>query len=129
MAFANFPSDDMESLTQQIMRLSLSEVKELERLLKSHGVDFYVRVGAKPELENKAYDRYTVRVKSFNPGNKICVIKVARETTRDGLKQTKDDVELGRHLGQGMTFLLEDAKAFARRLNKAGADTAIDIVQ
>ena len=119
---------DLEKITEEISKLSLLEASELVKMLEEKlgvsaaapvamaAMPAMVAAAAEPEEEQT---EFTVTLKDVGP-KKIEVIKVVRQLTSLGLKESKDLVD-----GAPSTVLeavareaAEDAKA---RLEAAGA--------
>ena len=119
---------DLEKITEEISKLSLLEASELVKMLEEKlgvsaaapvamaAMPAMVAAAAEPEEEQT---EFTVTLKDIGP-KKIEVIKVVRQLTSLGLKESKDLVD-----GAPSTVLeavakeaAEDAKA---RLEAAGA--------
>lgn len=126
-------SDDIKSMGDKIVGLTLKEAKELSDYLKEvHGIEPASGGGAvmmagpadggggEAAAEQTEFD---VELESFGE-NKIAVIKVVRTATGLGLKEAKEAVESApTKLKEGISK--EDAEKLKSDLEEAGAKVAI----
>jgi large subunit ribosomal protein L7/L12 len=110
-----------EKLISEVEKLSLIELADLVKVLeKKFGVSAAAPVGvavAAGEVEVK--DSFNVVLKSAGE-QKINVIKVVREVTEFGLKESKDKVEAAPQvIKEGVKK--EEAEEIKKKLEEAGA--------
>jgi large subunit ribosomal protein L7/L12 len=125
-------SDEIKSLGDQIVALSLLKAKELADYLEQvHGIKPAAggavmvagptaAAAAAPVEEKTEFD---VILEAFG-ANKINVIKVVREATGLGLKEAKDLVE-GAPKPVKTAIAKADAEALKKKLEEAGATAKI----
>jgi large subunit ribosomal protein L7/L12 len=126
-------SDEIKSLGDQIVALSLLKAKELADYLEQvHGIKPAAggavmmagpvggAAAAAPVEEKTEFD---VILENFG-ANKINVIKVVREATGLGLKEAKDLVE-GAPKPVKTAIAKADAEALKKKLEEAGATAKI----
>jgi large subunit ribosomal protein L7/L12 len=125
-------SDEIKSLGDQIVALSLLKAKELADYLEEvHGIKpaaggavmMAGPVGAAPAAAVEEKTEFDVILESFG-ANKINVIKVVREATGLGLKEAKDLVE-GAPKAVKSAIAKADAEALKKKLEEAGATAKI----
>jgi large subunit ribosomal protein L7/L12 len=96
-------------------------VLELSQLVKALETEFGVTAAAPAEVEEKS--EFSVILKSFG-ANKIAVIKVVREITNLGLKESKDLVE-GAPKAVKENVNKQEAASIKEKLEAAGATAEV----
>ncbi len=119
---------DIKTLAEQLVSLTVKEVKELADFLKSeYGIEpavATVAVAAGPaaaaEEEKTAFD---VILKDAG-ANKLAIVKLVKELTSLGLKESKELVDTApKPLKEGVSK--DEAEALKKQLEEAGAQVEI----
>jgi len=121
---------DIKSLAEQLVNLTVKEVNELAQILKDeYGIEpaaAAVAVAAAPgaaaaEVEEKT--SFDVVLKSAG-ANKLAVVKLVKELTSLGLKESKELVDAApKPLKEGVDK--NEAEALKKQLEEAGAEVEI----
>ena len=127
-------SEKVQGIIDAVKTLNVLELSQLVKALETEfGVTAAAPVAmmaagaalaAAPAVEVEEKSEFSVILKSFG-ANKIAVIKVVREITNLGLKESKDLVEgAPKTVKEGVKK--DEAEAMKKRLETAGATAAIE---
>jgi large subunit ribosomal protein L7/L12 len=122
---------DLKALAEQLVNLTVKEVKELSDILKEeYGIEpaaaavamaAPVAGGAAAEVEEQT--SFDVILKAAGP-NKLAVVKLVKELTSLGLKEAKELVDTApKPLKEGISK--DEAEALKNQLLEAGAEVEV----
>ncbi len=122
---------DLKALAEQLVNLTVKEVKELGDILKEeYGIEpaaaavamaAPVAGGAAAEVEEQT--SFDVILKAAGP-NKLAVVKLVKELTSLGLKEAKELVDTApKPLKEGVSK--DEAEALKNQLVEAGAEVEV----
>ena len=122
---------DLKALAEQLVNLTVKEVKELSDILKEeYGIEpaaaavamaAPVAGGAAAEVEEQT--SFDVILKAAGP-NKLAVVKLVKELTSLGLKEAKELVDTApKPLKEGVSK--DEAEALKNQLVEAGAEVEV----
>jgi large subunit ribosomal protein L7/L12 len=120
---------NISEIAEQLVNLTVKEVKELADILKDqYGIEpaaaaVAVAAGPAAGAEEAVQTEFTVMLNAAG-GQKLNVVKVVKEITGQGLKESKDLVDgAPTAIKEGVSK--EEAEAIKAKLDEAGADVEI----
>ncbi len=121
---------DLKAFAEQLVNLTVKEVKELADILKSeYGIEPAVAavsvaaVGGSAEVVVEEKTSFTVFLKNAG-GQKLKIVKLVKELTGIGLKEAKDLVDAApKEIKEGATK--EEAESLKAQLEEAGAEVEL----
>ncbi len=123
---------DLKSFAEQLVNLTVKEVKELSDILKNdYGIEPAAAAvavaapaaGGAGEAAAAAQTEFTVVLKSAGP-NKLNVVKIVKDLSGLGLKEAKDLVD-GAPKPVKENIAKDEAEAIQKALVEAGAEVEI----
>jgi large subunit ribosomal protein L7/L12 len=122
---------DLKQIAEQLVNLTVKEVKELADILKDeYGIEPAVAAAvavaapaAADEAEEKVQTEFDVILKSAGQ-SKLAVVKLVKELTGLGLKEAKDVVD-GAPKAIKEKVSKEEAEALKQQLTEAGAEVEL----
>lgn len=122
---------DLKQIAEQLVNLTVKEVKELADILKDeYGIEpaaaaavAVAAPAATDEAEEKVQTEFDVILKSAGQ-SKLAVVKLVKELTGLGLKEAKDMVDAAPSvIKEGVSK--EDAEGLKKQLTEAGAEVEL----
>lgn len=123
---------DLKQIAEQLVNLTVKEVKELADILKDeYGIEpaaaaaavAVAAPAASDEAEEKVQTEFDVILKSAGQ-SKLAVVKLVKELTGLGLKEAKDVVD-GAPKAIKEKVSKEEAEALKQQLTEAGAEVEL----
>lgn len=122
---------DLKQIAEQLVNLTVKEVKELADILKDeYGIEpaaaaavAVAAPAAAEEAEEKVQTEFDVILKSAGQ-SKLAVVKLVKELTGLGLKEAKDVVD-GAPKAIKEKVSKEEAEALKQQLTEAGAEVEL----
>jgi large subunit ribosomal protein L7/L12 len=122
---------DLKQIAEQLVNLTVKEVKELADILKDeYGIEpaaaaavAIAAPAAAEEAEEKVQTEFDVILKSAGQ-SKLAVVKLVKELTGLGLKEAKDVVD-GAPKAIKEKVSKEEAEALKQQLTEAGAEVEL----
>ncbi len=122
---------DLKQIAEQLVNLTVKEVKELADILKDeYGIETAAAAAvavaapaASDEAEEKVQTEFDVILKSAGQ-SKLAVVKLVKELTGLGLKEAKDVVD-GAPKAIKEKVSKEEAEALKQQLTEAGAEVEL----
>ena len=122
---------DLKQIAEQLVNLTVKEVKELADILKDeYGIEpaaaaavAVAAPAAADEAEEKVQTEFDVILKSAGQ-SKLAVVKLVKELTGLGLKEAKDVVD-GAPKAIKEKVSKEEAEALKQQLTEAGAEVEL----
>lgn len=122
---------DLKQIAEQLVNLTVKEVKELADILKDeYGIEpaaaaavAVAAPAATDEAEEKVQTEFDVILKSAGQ-SKLAVVKLVKELTGLGLKEAKDVVD-GAPKAIKEKVSKEEAEALKQQLTEAGAEVEL----
>lgn len=123
---------DLKQLAETLVNLTVKEVSELAKTLKeNHGIEpANIEVATPPSLINEQNSNITeektefnVILKSCGP-NKLAVVKLVKDLTGKGLKESKDFVDQApQSLKENISK--DESEALKKQLEEIGAEVEV----